>query len=1038
MSEAVLAEFPILKPVDVTVAARKARVLAALANIERARRTRFGKAVTEACRGITAVGGTPLVRYQVGDSDTRPTVEVVVTWMESVRDRTATNSTAPKSTGRETKRGVQIEQTMALRRLGELLDSFSLDGWPGVGATVTLQVFASPGMVLSEEDVAHWSEFLSENQVEEVVRHAEQRRRLLVSELQSSLQQEKLLTGVGGEASETGLVTMLSLVASKTDNGVAILGSNTRIVWVNEAFRTHTGFQQEHCQGRKLDELISHSDADSMSVAHLERTLASTSSGYVELLIGRRDGTSCWAGITLTPVFEADDTVGRWIVLMRDVTKQKQHQEALAAARDAAEQASRSKSEFLANMSHEIRTPMNAVIGMTELALGTELTSEQQEYLSTVRMSAEALLELLNDILDLSKIEAGKVELDEVDFDLADVLRDALKSLAVKAHGKSLELATHLPMDLPHHLHGDPLRLRQVLINLVGNAIKFTEQGEVVIEFSADGPLTNPPSCAEADDGAELPTCLHFTVRDTGVGIHPERLGRIFEAFIQADTSTTRQFGGTGLGLTITAELLRLMGGQVRVESEVGVGSAFHVSIPLQLAIDVPQQVGKRVEFSREQLKDRTVLVVDDNATNCRILEEMLGNWGLRPRITDGATAALKELEAAAYYGRPFDLLIVDSMMPERDGFDLLTEIRNRNDLNVNTVMMLSSADRADSSRRCRELGVATYLVKPVSQASLLEAVVGLLDENESPFRLDRRGTDQQLTPHSTDHSKGTSHSKGQRTHVPLHILIADDHPSNRALAEKILEKRGHRSTHAATGKEVLAKLDSEKFDLILMDVQMPELDGFQTTAAIRNRKETAGMHMPIVALTAHAMKGDREKCLAAGMDAYLSKPLRARELISLVEKLCEPVARARIGTAAARSDAEFQRAPGVSYESMDSQTRSTSIDFSGALDRMDGDQDLLVEQMSFFLTDAPLLLSEVSLAIDSASGRQLQSAAHRLKGLVASYDQVAAAESCRQLEFAGRDSVLDGAQEILARLVPQIDRLSDAIRHHVATQGQQ
>lgn len=1022
MSEAVLAEFSVRKPADVTVAARKARVLAALADIDRPRRVRFGKSLTESCRGILALGGSPLVRYAVDRFESQPTIEAVVTWQDS---HTTEDTVSTKS---------EDAPDLAMRRVGELLDSFSLEGWPGTGATVTLRLFASPGLSLTEEDVAHWSDFLSETQVEEVVRHAEQRRRLLVSELQSSLQQEELLTEVGGEATETGLVTMLSLVASKTDNGVAILASNGLIVWVNEAFSTHTGFSHDQCHGRPLIEQISHADTDTSAVTDLKHTLDSSSSGYVELLIGRRDGTSCWAGINLTPVFEADDTVGRWIVLMRDVTQQKQHQEAMAAARDSAEKASRSKSEFLANMSHEIRTPMNAVIGMTELALGTELTPEQQEYLSTVRMSAESLLELLNDILDLSKIEAGKVELDEVDFDLADVVRDALKSLAVKAHGKGLELATHLPMNLPHHLHGDPLRLRQVLINLVGNAIKFTERGEVIIEFSArndhipsqaeeaDGPLGEADS--RPGDEGDVPTHLHFTVRDTGVGIAPERLDRIFEAFTQADASTTRQFGGTGLGLTITAELLRLMGGQIRVESEAGVGSSFHVSIPLQPATDEPQPFARRVEFSREQLEGRTVLVVDDNATNRRILEEMLSNWGLRPRITDGAPGALKELEAAAYYGRPFDLMIVDSMMPETDGFGLLSRIRERGDLQVDTVMMLSSADRTDSSRRCRELGVSTYLVKPVSQSGLLESIVSLLEQSAA------------LEKHGEQFPRQAAAELAQSEHalVPLHILIADDHPSNRTLAERILEKRGHRSTHAGTGKEVLAKLETDSFDLILMDVQMPELDGFQTTAEIRSGEQTSGLHMPIVALTAHAMKGDREKCLAAGMDAYLSKPLRSRELIALVEKLCEPVAAARIGTAAARPDIGIVTSSAeTSISSGDPDEQR--IDFSGALDRMDGDRELLAEQMMFFLEDAPSLLGEISKAIESETAQSLQSAAHRLKGLVASYDLAVATELCLRLEIAGRDGVFDGTKEILEQLTPLVDRLSEAVRLFVATQ---
>lgn len=1006
MTDTVLTEFPVLKSADVAVAARKGRVLAALANIDRSRRVRFAKALTETCRGLIALGGLPNVVYRFNVSDSQSTIEAIVQWSEP--------ATRPEEAGTTSAPGDEDAPDIALRRVGEMLDGFSLDNWPGVGATVTLQMNAPPGLVVTEDDVTYWSGLLDESQVEEVVRQAEQQRRLLASELQSSLQQEELLAEVGGEATETGLVTMLSLVASKTDNGVAILDGAGQIVWVNDSFTTHCGYETGQCSGRRLDELLAHADTDANALQALRDGLESTTSVYVEMLVRRSTGDGCWSGINLTPVFEADDTVGRWIVLMRDVTQQRETQDVLTAARDAAEQASRSKSEFLANMSHEIRTPMNAIIGMTELALGTELSSEQQEYLSTVKMSAESLLELLNDILDLSKIEAGRIELDEIDFDLADVVRDALKSLAVKAHAKELELATRLPMDLPHHLHGDPLRLRQILINLVGNAIKFTERGEVVVEFST----------SDGDKGSSGGTPeLQFSVRDTGIGIPAERIDRIFEAFTQVDASTTRQFGGTGLGLTITAELLRLMGGQIRVESEVGVGSTFHVSIPLQLAGQQPLPIQQRVAGSREQLEGRTVLVVDDNATNRRILDEMLTNWGLRPRVTDGADAALKELEAAAYYDRPFDLLIIDAMMPDIDGFDLIEQIGQRNDIASDAVMMLSSADRADSSRRCRDLGVASYLVKPVSQSGLLDAIVSLIGGNdaaclEAPPAAARTSADDTAL-------------------VPLSILIADDHEANRVLAAKILEKRGHTSTHAANGRRVLEQLENESFDLILMDVQMPELDGLQTTAAIRTSEESTGRHIPIVALTAHAMKGDREKCLAAGMDAYLPKPLRGRELIALVEKLCEPVTAARIGTSAARQETSVVDAkPVVACGTNASQPQPTtdeSIDFSGALDRMDGDKELLIEQMRFFLQDAPELLSGMAAAIEAEDGGQLRQSAHRLKGLLNSYDMSAAADLCLQLEFVGRDGVNKGAVDLVTQLRPRLDTLLEEMSRFVA-----
>jgi len=1034
MSDSLLSSFVVTKPVDVPVAARKARILAALANLEKPRRTRLGKAVTETCRSILSSGGNASVTYGIADSDGQAILEITVVWQvtsdtENEREENTESADASSLAASEIEQAdPPVSQdrddgpAMAVRRVGELLDGFSLECWPLPGAVAALRMNAPPGFELTDADVADWSAFLGESQIEEALRRAEQRRKLLVSELRASRVQDDLTEEAGSAAGGARLVSMLSLVASQTDNGVVILDQDACVTWVNNAFASQWGYQLDDCAGRPFAELIQHGESAESSTDRIRTVFQTGSSDYVELLARQADGTGRWTGISLSPSLDDSETVQRWIVLLRDVTQQKAANDTLAAARDSAEQANRSKSEFLANMSHEIRTPMNAVIGMTELALGTELTPEQHEYLTTVRMSAEALLELLNDILDLSKIEAGKVELDEVDFDLAEVVRDALKALAVKAHSKGLELATRMPMDLPNHLHGDPLRLRQVIINLVGNAIKFTDHGEVVVEFARS-----------SNDEASGKIDLRFTVRDTGIGIPPEGITRIFESFTQVDTSTTRQYGGTGLGLTITSELLRLMGGHIRVESEVGIGSSFHVSVPFHIVDGPAQSFAGRLDVSRDQLEGRTVLVVDDNATNRRILEELLTNWGLRPRIVSGAGDALKELEAAAYYGRPFDLLLVDAMMPGTDGFELVSGIRSREDLNAGTVMMLSSADRADSARRCRELSISSYLVKPVSQSSLLESILNILSSTSATGKVSSQ-------PRAGFVQSGNALTMApppeERALVPLRILVADDHEANRVLAQKLLEKRGHNPTHARTGREVLDLFETDSFDLILMDVQMPELDGLQTTATIREKESTTGKHTPIVALTAHAMKGDREKCLAAGMDGYLSKPLRAREMIALIEKLCEPVTTARIGTSAALPNVETPATDAASRFSVnpDSSTeiREPSIDFSGAIDRMDGDIDLLVEQMRFFLQDAPRLLDQIGEALTSKDGVQLQSTAHRLKGLVSSYDDLIASELCLELEIAGRDSALNGAEETLEELRPLVESLNLAVTEFV------
>ncbi|MFT5327638.1 MAG: two-component system sensor histidine kinase/response regulator, partial [Planctomycetaceae bacterium] len=792
MSDSLLSSFVVTKPADVIVAARKARILASLANLEKTRRTRLSKAVTETCRGVLSFGGVARVTFGIADSNGQASVEITVVWQatddtKSVSKRSAETLDSSLPDGSEaghpeplvSQKNTDDTPAMAMRRLGELLDDFRLDGWPQPGAVAVLRMNAPPEFEFTDADLADWSAFLEASQLEESLRRAEQRRKLLASELRASQAHVDLIKEAGSETGETRLVRMLSLVASQTDNGVVILDQDACVAWVNRAFTAQWGYQFDDSCGMPFADLILHEESAASS-DRLRTVLETGGSDYVELLVRQADGTGRWTGVTLSPSLDDSEKVQRWILLLRDVTQQKSANDTLAAARDAAEQANRLKSEFLANMSHEIRTPMNAVIGMTELALGTELTPEQHEYLSTVRMSAEALLELLNDILDLSKIEAGKVELDEVDFDLAEVVRDALKSLAVKAHNKGLELATRMPMDLPNHLHGDPLRLRQVIINLVGNAIKFTDHGEVVVEFERS--ITDQ-TAGKVD--------LRFTVRDTGIGIPPDGIARIFESFTQLDASTTRQYGGTGLGLTITSELLRLMGGHIHVESEMGVGSEFQVSLPFCIVDGPAQSFAERLNLSRKQLEGRTVLVVDDNATNRRILEEFLTSWGLRPRIVSGADDALKELEAASYYGRPFDLLLVDAMMPGTDGFELVSEIRRRKDWNAGTVMMLSSADRADSARRCRELSISSYLVKPVSQSSLLESILNILSTGSSMEGGATQTGQSRTQLVQTANFLEMQPPQEKLAIVPLRILVADDHEANRLLAQKLLEKRG-------------------------------------------------------------------------------------------------------------------------------------------------------------------------------------------------------------------------------------------------------
>ncbi len=662
-----------------------------------------------------------------------------------------------------------------------------------------------------------------------------------------------------------------------------------------------------------------------------------------------------------TPLRHPGGEVIEIIGVSSNATERRQVEEALRKAKEAAEASTRTKSEFLANMSHEIRTPMNGIIGMTDLTLDTELTVEQREYLDMVKSSADSLLCLLNDILDFSKIEAGKLDLDPIDFDLRDSLGDAMKTLALRADSKGLELAYHVPPEVPDALIGDPGRLRQILVNLTGNAIKFTERGEVVVDV-------------EIVSQTEGEVELHFAVSDTGIGIPPKRQKAVFEAFTQADNSTTRQYGGTGLGLAISGQLTQLMGGRIWVESEVGKGSVFQFTARFGIQ---KNPVPKTAPPSLSQLQNLPVLVVDDNRINRRILAEMLNQWGMRPTLAEDAPSALVALEQAEARAEPFTLALLDCMMPGMDGFDLVLQIKERPALANLRMIMLSSADRRSDAARCRELGVAAYLTKPLKQSELLNRIASVLGGGTAESRVPSAALP--VPP------------VNQRS---LQILLAEDNVVNQRLAATVLEKRGHVVTVAPDGKQAVADWERQPFDLILMDVQMPEMDGFEATAAIREAERQTGKHIPIVAMTAHAMKGTSERCLEAGMDGYVSKPLQVTELLRIMDTLLPP---------AASAEAPAEPEPGPPARE-DEPAVEPAVDPDAALARVEGDRELLHEIIGLFLDEAPERMGEIRTAISDRNGNALERAAHSLKGSVSYFGAPSAYEAALRLESIGRD----------------------------------
>jgi PAS domain S-box-containing protein len=717
----------------------------------------------------------------------------------------------------------------------------------------------------------------------------------------------------------------------------------------------------------------------------------------------RKNGEICDVSITVSPLYSADDELVGSSSIERDITESRKSQDAILRAVTAAEHAeslandaNKSQTEFLANVSHELRTPMNAILGMLNLTLEEKLDPLVADYLMVAKTSADTLLELVNELLDFAKIESGKFEISNEPFDVRETIDLPAKVLSSRASEKGLEILCEVDSEIPTKLLGDGRRIQQVITNLLSNAVKFTSRGEIVVSVK---PIRHLPDEIR----------LRFSVADTGMGISPEDQGKVLLPFKQADMSSTRQHHGTGLGLSICRELVSLMGGSLKLTSELGTGSQFF----FELSLPIEDDTKPADQMPTELVEDLRVLIVDDNPTNLRILEKIFVSWSMQPIVSSSAEQAIRVLDEAKEQDHEISLAIVDALMPQVDGFDLAEQMAQRDEEDrPSIVMMQSAADLGLYADRKADAEVAHYLTKPVSQSELLNAVVETLDLYSHPaFNQGNKRFGVQTA----------------RPIQPLSILLVEDLPANQKVALAILRKRGHSVVAAPNGRVAVdyVQSDEHSFDVILMDVQMPVMDGLQATAAIRALSDSAIAETPIIAMTAHAMQGDRESCLAAGMDAYIAKPLDAKRLVELTESI--------VLDPNVSSDLDLKRNEKMKPNTNTDSAQSTSADngagfelveYDNSLQRLGGDKELFLEFIEIFMNDSPKILDELSTAVESGDSAAVEKTAHALKGLMSNFGAKLCCESALNFEIAGRQQNLDSVKDQLPKLNDLYEKL--------------